>query len=104
MIDELESLRQRLGQSEAKESQWRQAEEALRWQANVDAALAELSRALLSRTPLEDIAHLVLEQAQRLTGSRFGYVGHIEPETGYLVCPTMTRDIWDVCQVQEKSP
>ena len=34
--------------------------------------------------------------------SRFGYFGYID-EAGNLVCPSMTRDIWDQCQVTEKS-
>jgi signal transduction histidine kinase len=44
----------------------------------------------------------VLDHAKRLTGSEFGYVGYIDPETGDLVCPTLTRDIWKKCQVADK--
>jgi signal transduction histidine kinase len=31
------------------------------------------------------------------------YAGYIDPETGYLISPTMTRDIWEICQVKEKN-
>jgi PAS domain S-box-containing protein len=80
----------------------RQAEEELRWRSKADRATANLSAALLERVSIEDIAYRVLRHARRLTGSAFGYVGYINRKTGYLVCPTMTRDIWDTCQVPGK--
>ncbi|HBC94383.1 MAG TPA: hypothetical protein DCZ10_16160 [Pelotomaculum sp.] len=80
----------------------RQVEEALSRQLEISLAITELSRKLLSPAAIEDISILVLEHAKRLTGSKYGYVGYIEPETGYLVCCTMTRDIWDKCQVKDK--
>ena len=78
------------------------AEEALSWEADVDTAIVALSKALISPTSLEDISSLVLEYAKRLTASELGYVGYIEPETGYLVSPTLTRDVWESCQVPDK--
>jgi PAS domain S-box-containing protein len=80
----------------------KQAALQLAWEASVNAAMAELSRALLHPAPIEEISYLVLEQAKRLTGSVFGFVGHIEPETGNLISSTMTRDVWDTCQVANK--
>jgi PAS domain S-box-containing protein len=80
----------------------KQTEEALQREVEVNGAVAELSSALLSPTSLEGVSHLVLEHAKRLTGSQFGYVGYIEPGTGHLVSPTMTRDIWEACQVEDK--
>ncbi|MGD9223151.1 MAG: response regulator [Desulfobacteraceae bacterium] len=79
-----------------------QAQAALSREAGINSATAELSRNLLSPSSVDDITFLVLEQAKHLTGSAFGYVGHIDPETGYLVCPTLTRDIWDKCRVADK--
>ncbi len=81
----------------------KRAEKALAWEAGVNAATAELARALITATE-EDVAWLVLEHAKRLTGSRFGFVGYVDPQTGSFVSPTLTRDIWDVCQVQGKDP
>jgi PAS domain S-box-containing protein len=76
------------------------ADEALGWEAGVNNALAELSRFLLSDASMEETAQLVLDKALELTGSRFGYTGIMDPDTGYLVCPTMTLDIWeDRCRV-----
>jgi PAS domain S-box-containing protein len=80
----------------------KQAEKALRWQQEADAAIADLSKGLLESIPIDDISYRVLEHAKRLTGSTFGYVGYIDPESGYLVSSTMTRDVWDQCHVPEK--
>ncbi|MBN1887517.1 MAG: PAS domain S-box protein [Thermoflexales bacterium] len=79
------------------------ARKSTNWEVDVNAAATELSRALLSQSSIEDISYLVLEHARQLTGSRFGYVGYIDPQTGHLVSPTLTRDIWDGCQVADKN-
>ena len=81
----------------------KRADEALAWRARVDASIAELSEALIQETSLEETSALVLRHARDLTGSEFGYVGYIDPETGWLVCPTHTQEVWDVCRVQGKS-
>jgi PAS domain S-box-containing protein len=73
----------------------KKAQAAQAREAEINLATAELSRNLLSSASIDHIAFLVLEQAKRLTSSAFGYVGYIDPETGCLVCPTLTRDIWD---------
>jgi len=80
----------------------KRAEEALSWESEVNAAIAELSKALLQSASIEDISDILLEYAKRLTRSAFGYVGYIDPKTGYLVSATMTKDIWDICQVPDK--
>ncbi len=80
----------------------KQAERALQWQQEIDAAMADLSKDLLESIPIGDISYRVLDHAKRLTGSTFGYVGYIDPESGYLVSSTMTRDVWDQCHVPEK--
>ncbi len=80
----------------------KQADKALRWQQEADAAMADLSKNLLESIPIEDISYRVLEYAKTLTASTFGYVGYIDPESGYLVSSTMTRDVWDQCHVPDK--
>lgn len=77
-------------------------EEALAWEAQANQAAAELSRKLLSQASVDDISYLILEHAKRLTNSAFGYVGYIDPKTNYLVCPTLTREIQDVCRMPDK--
>jgi PAS domain S-box-containing protein len=61
--------------------------------------LEEKSRAILKLTSLlmrpdtdiGDVAEAVLEEAKRLTGSLYGFVGTIDQETGELVGHTLTR-------------
>ena len=77
-------------------------EEELHWKSEAESAIAALSTDLLESVSIDDLSQRVLEQALRLTGSEFGYVGYIDQKTGYLICPTMTRDIWDDCQVPDK--
>ncbi len=63
----------------------------------------ELFGALLSAVSFEEISFLLLEHANRLTGSRFGLVGYLDEKTGCLIVPTLTRDIWETCRVQDKN-
>ncbi|MCJ7654441.1 MAG: PAS domain S-box protein, partial [Dehalococcoidia bacterium] len=44
----------------------------------------------------------VLQVVLAATGSKYGIFGYID-EDGTLVVPSMTRDIWDKCQVADKS-
>ena len=60
------------------------AEEALAWTADSNAAMAELSRTLLSEMTAEQISAQVLETARRLTGSPCGYVGYVDLDTGHF--------------------
>jgi len=80
----------------------RQAEKSLKWEVKVNFAMAKLANALLTQASIEDISYLVLEYGKTLTRSEFGYVGYIDLNTGYLIVPTMTREIWNVCQVKDK--
>ncbi len=81
----------------------KRAEEALSWELEVNATIADMSSTLLSSANVDEISSFVLEHAKRLTGSVYGYVGYIDPKTGYLVCPTMTRDMFDICKVKDKN-
>jgi signal transduction histidine kinase/DNA-binding response OmpR family regulator len=71
----------------------------LTWQASVNEAVAELSGALISSSSLDNMSALVLEKAARLTRSPVGFVGHIDPETGHLVAPTFSREVWAECEM-----
>ncbi len=50
----------------------------------------------------EDVYSGILDILLKETGSRYGYVGYIN-DSGNLVCPTMTRDIWDECKIPGKT-
>jgi diguanylate cyclase (GGDEF)-like protein/PAS domain S-box-containing protein len=79
------------------------AEEALAQAMERDTDIAILAGHLVSETSIQDISDKVLESAERLTKSAFGFVGYIDPETGYMVSPTMTRGIWKSCQIKDKT-
>ena len=76
---------------------------ALAWESEVRRALTELSALLISERNIGDIVEHVLAAALRLTASPLGFVGFIDPQSGHLVAPTMTRQIWDQCRVPDKS-
>ena len=80
----------------------KKAEEDLARQVQINTAVAELSTALISHANIDDISSLVEDHALRITQSEFGYVGYIDAQTGYLVCPTMTKAIWNKCNVENK--
>ena len=51
--------------------------------------------------PEEEVYSGVLDILLDITGSVFGYFGYID-DHGNLVSPTLTRDIWEKCQVPGK--
>jgi GAF domain-containing protein len=79
--------------------------DSLAHESGLNAAIARIAKTYLSAEILsiEDLSHLILEEVKRLTHSPFGYVGYIAPDTGYLITPTLTRDIWEACQIENKS-
>lgn len=77
------------------------AEEALAWEAEVRGAIAELSSALLAQAPIKDLSSMVLESARRLTESRNGFVGYIDSDTGHLVSPALSGDMWGGYRVED---
>ncbi len=72
------------------------------WESAFNATLAELATMIVSTDSIEDLSAAFLDRARRLTDSPLGYVGFIDEVTGWLVCPTMTRDVWNMCRVANK--
>jgi len=95
LLREIEDLRVRITELERSRTKIQEAERQLENELAVRTALAELSRSLIASAPLDDICLIVLTHAKNLTGSLYGFVGYIEPSTGYLISPTLTRDIWE---------
>ncbi|MCL5991551.1 MAG: GAF domain-containing sensor histidine kinase, partial [Bacteroidetes bacterium] len=56
-------------------------EEALFWQAGVNHAIADLSKAIISLPLVKDTSKLILEHARRLTNSTFGFISVFNQET-----------------------
>lgn len=84
-------------------SERRKVQEQLAWGAQVNSAMVELSRALLASRSIEDISQMVLDSAVALTNSAVGYCGYLEAQTGYFVVPTLSREVWEACQVPGKN-
>lgn len=83
-------------------SERKAAEEALQTESEINAEMAALTVSLIRAKDVKEISELVLESARKLTESSIGYVGYIDPETGWLICPTMQGDILERCKVVDK--
>ncbi len=83
-------------------SELKQAERAIEGQAFINRTLAGLARKILSSVSVETISRLALEEAMRFTASSIGYIGYIDSETGNLICPALSKGVWDQCKVSEK--
>ncbi|MCF6147105.1 MAG: GGDEF domain-containing protein [Candidatus Kuenenia sp.] len=78
----------------------RQAEEAAAWEAKINAALVELSKALLKPDKsIGNLSELVLEYAKGLTNSPVGYVGYIDKQTNSFISPTITNEISEIFDI-----
>ncbi|GAB7022383.1 PAS domain-containing hybrid sensor histidine kinase/response regulator [Salidesulfovibrio brasiliensis] len=69
----------------------------------VEQTLSELGKTLLGPSDINEISRQVLEAGKRLTGCRYGFVGAVDEETGHLTAHTMTHNIWEECQVPDKT-
>lgn len=78
--------------------------EHLNWQLDVNASLAELYKFLSSPdTSIEQITHVILEQAKILTESEHGFVSIIDPETKDVVGYTLTAMLGNECKLNGKN-
>lgn len=84
-------------------TEWKRAEAALEKELSIHAALADLSHSLMLGTSVYDMPNLVVDHAIRLTDSEMGYVGFIDPKTGFLVSSNQSLEVWDKCQMPDKT-
>jgi PAS domain S-box-containing protein len=61
---------------------------------------SRISKIFLSESREDMYAH-VLDVLKEAFQSPYGYFGYISQD-GALVCPSMTRDVWDRCQIPDK--
>lgn len=78
----------------------RQTSLELRFQEEMSSAIANLKKALLIPSSLEEIPNLILEKAKLLTGSDLGFVGYVNPRTGHFVNSTMAENSWTTGNVE----
>lgn len=73
------------------------AQQQLARNAREAAGVAQLFEQIIATASISQdrLSELVLATGQQLTGSPFGYAGYIDPASGYLVCPTLTREMWE---------
>ena len=71
----------------------KKAEEALFWESEINSAMADMSKSILSLEALEEIAKLLLDYARRLTYSKFGYIVLVEKETEYMKVIALTEEV-----------
>jgi PAS domain S-box-containing protein len=76
--------------------------EATKRLSELNAQMAELAGNLLKARDFEGITSFTLEKAKQLTKSEFGFVGYIDPKSGFLVVPTLSQEIWQECRVEKK--
>lgn len=101
-MDGLNARVQRIEREHRTLRQLKEANAALSRKARINAGIAELTRALASHLSFESISELVLDCAQALTDSELGYVGYVDPTSGFLICPTFTGSVWEQCGVTDK--
>lgn len=73
------------------------------WNNKIISEIVDLPRNILIAEGIEEISLIVLNHAKKLTDSKYGFVGYIDPITNYLVCPTLTIEVWDNCQIKDKN-
>jgi PAS domain S-box-containing protein len=75
-----------------------QTEAALAWECRVNAALAELSRAVIDSAPPNALSRLVLAKARELTGSEGGSVAYFDWQSRELVFPDLAEESAENCR------
>lgn len=83
--------RQEGGPEEAKGRRRRRG--SLLRELELNRAIADLCKAIISSRSMYDISQLVLDQTKRFTESSVGYIGYIDPETNYLICPAVSSEL-----------
>ncbi|MEW6364583.1 MAG: GAF domain-containing protein [Acidobacteriota bacterium] len=78
----------------------KRAEEALR-QSEHDLSIRNQIAGIFLTIPDQEMYGEVLDIVLGIMGSNYGVFGYID-EDGVLVMPSLTRDVWDQCQVPEK--
>jgi len=78
-------------------------EKALVQEVEINKAIAELSKMLLSPVTIDDISSIVMHFAKQLTSSSFGYIGYRDIRTGSLVSSSPTDDVWNICPAHDRN-
>ncbi|MBA4309593.1 MAG: hypothetical protein C0425_04585 [Chlorobiaceae bacterium] len=77
-------------------------EERLNLEFTLNETISDLTKKYLTANSIKEVCDFTLDKALYLTKSKFGFVGYIDPITGFFITPTLTSGIWDQCQVADK--
>jgi PAS domain S-box-containing protein len=58
---------------------------------------------VLQNVPNGDMYHETLSMILEVLNSPYGVFGYFDNDKNALVCPSMTRDIWDECEIPDKN-
>jgi signal transduction histidine kinase len=100
LMIELEKLRQRITEFEMSETERKRTDDALR-ESELELSISNRIAEVFLSVPDDEMYGEVLEVVLDAMKSKYGVFGYIE-EDGALVCPSMTRDIWEQCLMADK--
>lgn len=78
------------------------AETELAFESAINEAVAQASKMIISSDSLDAISKKLMEEAQKLTKSKFGLVGNINQLTGDLEATALTTNIAGECEYADK--
>ena len=100
LLKDEERLLQRITELETLDADRKRTEEALR-QSERELSIRNKINCIFLTIPDDEMYGEVLQVILEATESQYGYFGYID-RNGDLVCPSLTRDIWNQCQVPHK--
>lgn len=78
-----------------------EADEQIRRQVSLLKAIIRIFRESIDCETEEDMARICLEVAEELTGSRYGFIGELNPQ-GLFDTTTLSKAGWNACKVPEE--
>lgn len=73
---------------------------------SVETSFEEINRAFEEMNDASDIfvlSDVTMKHCLKLTHSEFGFVGYIDPQNGFLTCPTLTKEIFPESKIEGKT-
>ncbi|MCP4757251.1 MAG: response regulator [Proteobacteria bacterium] len=85
-------------------TQRKKSEGELKWESEINSALADVSAQLIHSSPnMDTTAKLILEHAQKITSSNHGFVSVVDPNTGDNTGYTLSQTMGEQCNVEDAS-
>ncbi len=66
-------------------------------------ALSTAFQKCVDTRDLDELSDATMTQCLQFTGSEFGFVGYIDPDSGFLIAPTLTKEIFPLSMVEGKT-